>query len=245
MQRHLDQPMEHYSNPVEAPNWGNADYGCHTVDLGGMRYPRTVHPPRFARIEVELLAKEIDGTYTIRFTVTEPIDINDPRLGDVLHELGNLLQENVGAVDVFATSASRADYLRTLYVDWQILPPGEAQQVVQIVIGGSGSSERVRVQERMDVLLSLKPTKLVVGTDNFERYFGALITDNLVVFENAIYGNAMYVMGLDWQANSQRARVELLSSASADFTRITHTGSWQVRLQREVKERLLREQQQP
>ncbi len=37
----------------------------------------------------------------------------------------NLLQENVGAADVFPADAALADYLRSIYhtVGWELLPP--------------------------------------------------------------------------------------------------------------------------
>ena len=57
------------------------------------------------------------------------------------------------------------------------------------------------ITERYDYLMSLKPKKLIYGASGLQRYFGALITDNLVIFENIEYGNAIYVMYDNWEGN--------------------------------------------
>lgn len=85
---------------------------------------------------------------------------------------------------------------------------------------------------------ALKPLRWVIGSDGFGGYFGALFADDVVAFENASYGNAIYVMGIEWQQNSQMSRVELLNSADADFTRIPHTKNWMIRLEIEIGRRL-------
>lgn len=235
---HRDQPKEGYSWSVDSPNWGDWYYGSHTVTFSGERYPRTFHPPRYARIQMELLAVEADGRFNVRFSIDEPLDPAADEFEAQLHELGNLLQENVGAFGIERAGATPEDYLATLHVNWQILPPGEREEVVRILVGGDGTPEtRRRLQERMDVMQALRPQAWVVGSEGFQRYFGAKLADDLVVFENLEYGNAVYVMGGDWEANSRRSRTELLSDPDADFARIVHKEGWERALNTEVQAR--------
>ena len=63
-----------------------------------------------------------------------------------------------------------------------------------------------------------------------------MFADDLVVFENIDYGNAIYVMYEDWQELSQKSRVELRASQD-NFTRIQHTKHWKYRLRAEIKKR--------
>lgn len=83
-------------------------------------------------------------------------------------------------------------------------------------------------------MLSLKPQNLIQGTSQFQRYFGAKFAEDLVVFENVEYGNAIYLMFGNWEELSQKSRTELLSSGSTDFIRIPHTKTWKIRLRRIV-----------
>ena len=60
--------------------------------------------------------------------------------------------------------------------------------------------------------------------------------DDFVVFENLQYGNAIYVMYENWQAISQRSRVELLAGDPDSFERIVHRSGWIEQLTGRVKE---------
>ena len=65
-----------------------------------------------------------------------------------------------------------------------------------------------------------------------------MIEDNLIVFENVKYGNAIYIMFSDWEELSQQSRVDLLSGRfSNDFERVTHVGDWQKKVTKIIEER--------
>ena len=72
----------------------------------------------------------------------------------------------------------------------------------------------------------LKPEAFIAGTDGFLRYFGAKFGDDLVAFENARYGNALYVMYEDWEAISRRSRIDLLAGPPEGFQRVEHRKGW-------------------
>jgi hypothetical protein len=153
-----------------------------------------------------------------------------------------LLQENVGSVDVFLSSASRAEYLANLHVEWELLPVGSRESLVARVTArmprGITEEVRARIQARVDLLHQLHPMRFVQGSSGFNRYFGALFRDDLVVFENLTYGNAAYVLYGNWQELSQRSRLDLLAGHGGDFDRVIHRAGWQEKLTRLLRRHL-------
>jgi hypothetical protein len=178
--------------------------------------------------------------YTFKVSVDEVLNRHSRGFESALLYDLNILQENTGTADVFASSASTADYLGTLFVQWEILPPGEREQNIATIlrgIHGIGDNQKRDLEQRYRVVEGLHPQDFVVGLSGFRRYFGARFSSDLIVLENVQYGNAIYVMGADWQELSQLSRTELLRRAEADFTRIPHVSGWQSRLRSEVAKR--------
>lgn len=235
------KPKEEFINIIESPNWGDWSRGSHFVEMRGLRYPRKIHNPRLCRFRIELLGQEGESVFKILFLIEEPFASEDAELNNWLFEVGNLLQENTGACDVFSAQASRKSYLEAQHLSWTILPPGEENEVVKLVrVESSGSTPKINIEERMDLLQVCGAKNWLVGTDGFSRYFGAQFAEEVVVFENTRYGNAMYVMGKGWKENSRLSRLELLGAPDADYTRIPHRGNWSLRLQAELRRRLAR-----
>jgi hypothetical protein len=229
-----DLPKFKKTFSVEAPTFGDTT-NTHTVYFERDVYPRDFLPPKELALQLELLgeAADEDGQFLFRAGVG---DILDRRAAgfedDLLYDL-NLLQENVGAVDVFPSSASREDYLRTMIVLWDILPPGTRDEVIPRVLARVGpvrDDVRAKIEARFAVLASLRPQDYIVGTNGFRRYFGARFRDDLVVFEHLDYGNAIYVMGENWPRLTKLSRLELLSSDRSGFERIIHRAGWEKRL---------------
>ena len=102
-----------------------------------------------------------------------------------------------------------------------MLEPGNSLQTSKILPSdslffmGNGSAApcaassawRGVVADRLRLLAKLPVEKLIKGTNSFGSYIGALYADNLVVFENMNYGNAMYVLYNDWQDVSKRSEL--------------------------------------
>ena len=59
---------------------------------------------------------------------------------DLLFNL-NLLQENTGNNGVYSEDADINEYLRSLYVSWEILPPGEIDQNIARILTGIKSND--------------------------------------------------------------------------------------------------------
>jgi len=86
------------------------------------------------------------------------------------------------------------------------------------------------VRDRVGIFERLNSTAYIRGQGGFGSYFGAQFADDLVVFENLKYGNAVYVLYEDWPTISQRSRLELLRDRDAHFDRIIHSDDWKDRL---------------
>ncbi len=235
-----DLSKETHYNAVDSPNWGDSYNGTHTVYLPYEKYPRDFIGPRLTRLKVLIPNSEAGlANYMIVFQVDRVLDQKDKGFDHDLLECLNLLQENVGACGLQPSDATVADYLQTLRVSWEVLPPGTREEALARLFHGKTPSvqDKAAVAERYDFLMRLGPTKLIYGTSGFERYFGGLIRDNLVVFENIQYGNAIYIMFDDWKELSQRTRTELLSGRfGRNFERVLHGSGWKETVKAIIKD---------
>ena len=233
-----DLPMVTKSFATEAPNWHKS--GTHTVWWERDVYERDFIPPKHLTLSTELLEAKPDGSsFAVKFSIDQLLnrtaqDFDD----DLLYNL-NILQENVGAINVFAATTSHADYMDAVRVTWEILPPGNIDVVLKRLLEKKhqiSEKQQAEIRSRVNVLERLKPLKYIAGTSGFSRYFGAMFEDDLVVFENVNYGNAIYVMYQNWEALSKRSRVDLLKGPRDDFKRIEHRSAWEAELKDAINE---------
>lgn len=246
-----DLPKITKSYAMEVPNFGDWSKGSHTVTWSREVYQREFLAPKQLEIEIELLGEEElanDKVFVFRFTVSETLNKkkslanNDFLVKNDLFFNLNLLQESVGAADVFPSVATRADYLSSLYVNWEILPVGEKESTVDRILSGVKAPTpelRRKIAERYDLLFKLNPT-FIKGVSGLRRYFGAVFADNLVVFEHLEYGNAIYVMFEDWKTLSKLTRPQLLSGERKGFERIVHRKGWENKLLNLLKEKQIK-----
>ncbi|MCM2137405.1 hypothetical protein MUU52_26630, partial [Klebsiella pneumoniae] len=90
-------------------------------------------------------------------------------------------------------------------------------------------------ENRYEFFMSLEPKKIVTGNSTFSNYIGAMLEDDLVVFENIEYGNAIYILYDDWDEISKLSRIDLLSGrAGSNFDRIIHSGNWKEEVRKKV-----------
>jgi hypothetical protein len=235
-----DLPKVTKTQDLEAPNFGDWSKGSHTVSWEREVYQRDDWPPKFLTIEISLVGEEVgEGNLLFKFQVEQVLNKRDPIFEQYLLYNLNLLQENTGVSDVFASDATLADYLGTIQVAWEILPPGERDENIARILSGTNASpqQRTAFTDRYDFLISLGPEKIIRGNSGFQRYFGAQFADDLVAFENVEYGNAIYVMFEDWVELSRRSRLELLSGPQDQFERVIHRSGWQRRLRRIIEQR--------
>ena len=101
-----------------------------------------------------------------------------------------------------------------LYLDWEVLPPG---QVRRLIGGGFGTGPKSDVAEanrpeRLRLLEDLAPTAWYTGSHLGQRLYLVALFDRVAIAESAEYGNALYycpVGGDSWKtifrADKQRA----------------------------------------
>ncbi|MEU1297951.1 hypothetical protein ABZ439_36760 [Streptomyces sp. NPDC005840] len=240
--RRTDLPKVDRSWGFETPNFGDWSKGSHTITFTRQAYQIEHlhgHQIVIAMEEVSSHDKQVTIAFRVDHILNRTAADHD---ADLLFTLC-LLQENVGAVDVVASTTSTGEWARTMALTWEFLPVGTRE--TDSVIGEltrrlrleRNDPRREGVEARLGALLALRPERMLYGTSGFQRYVGAQFTPGLVVFENARYGNAIYVMFEDWEDLSKRSRVDLLAGSSRGFERIIHRRGWEGRLRHAVQTR--------
>lgn len=237
-----DLPKVPKTYSFEAPNFGDWSKGSHTVLWDRLVYRREFAGPKELEIEISLLDEEQkqEKVFVILFRVGEVLNRKDKKFRDDLFFNLNILQENIGTVNVFPANATRADYLKTVVVDWEILPPGKREEIIERLLSGVRAARdeiREKLLSRYDLLNELKPVAFIKGASGFRRYFGAQFAENLIAFENIEYGNAVYVMYENWESLSKRSRIDLLNGDRSGFDRVVHKEGWSDKLKRLIREK--------
>jgi len=243
--RRTDLPKIKKTFSWESPNFGDgATYGYHTHYREREVYPVQYFEPRLFSIDVELLNSPGVDTALVKFQIDQVLDRTADTFEDDLLFALNLLQESTGVVGVYASDASREDFIGTVLLDWEVFPPGSVDELIASLTrhAGSLSPEKAGiVADRVKLFNQLPVEHLIRGAGSFGTYVGALYADDLVVFENVNYGNALYVLYADWQDVSKRSRLDLIKGTSENFDRIVHTDGWQLRftelIEAELKKR--------
>lgn len=236
-----DLPKETLYNSIESPNWGDSYNGTHTVNLPYERYQRDYHGPEYVRVIVEAKNIEPDqDKYLLSFKLDNVLDTKTKDFERKLFKNLNILQENVGKIGVEKSDVSFDDYLDSINISWDILPPGTQEEVLNRLFSNRrppSKEEKEVTIDRYKFFAKLNPKQHIFGTSGLQRYFGALLEEDLVVFENVEYGNAIYIMFSDWQELSKRSRIELLSGRyGQNFERVAHVSGWKTKVNEIIKE---------
>jgi hypothetical protein len=231
--KRTDLPMITKTFVWETPNFGDGGrYGWHTHFQDREVYQRQIFEPRRLQIGTEILHEIGAQTSLVKFSVAQPLDRKHPNFeSDLLFTL-NLLQENTGACGVFASDANHEDFVGTIALGWDVFPPGTADEVITSLRksrGGMAPDVEANARSRTVLFNKLEPTAYLNGSGSFGSYFGALFADDLVVFENLQYGNALYILYADWQDVSKRSRLDLLKGTDEHYDRIRHDDGWERR----------------
>lgn len=231
--RDLPKIIKSYS--WETPNFGDAStYGTHTTSRDREVYQVEFDEPRANQIMTEIL-KAAEGdppSVLVKFAIADSLERSTDGFEKELLWALNVLQENTGVAGIFPSDATRQDYLGTIALDWDIFPPGTADEIIAAIrkrrLGKSTKADAI-MEQRIKLFSSLKPMAYLAGRAKFSAYVGAQFAPDLVVFENVRYGNALYVLYEDWRDVSKRSRLDLLRGTSKNFDRFVHTDGWEER----------------
>lgn len=222
-----DRPKVTVSFCHESPNFGDYSKGAHTVCVDREVWQKETRFGKSLEIAMEIL----DGQ--VVFKIEQPLVASAPNFDRDLLEAVNILQENVGCTGVHSADVEPASFAHSIPVAWELLPVGTCEEMVRAVeerLGRGGFPVPYTVRERIEAFYALGPTDIITGTSGFSRYIGAKLQDDLIVLENPIHGNAVYVLGSDWEEVSQRSRIDLLRDETAHYDRVVHRDGWQRRL---------------
>lgn len=234
-----DLPEVNKKYSADVPNFGDWSKGSHEMTWDRLVYQKEHWLPQDLNILVELL-EEDEESVVFKFELDINISKRDEEIEIQLLFHCNLLQENCGDCNLFPAHSSNADYIATLYVSWELLPPGNLENNINFLVektGNRSSEFREKVMDRMQFFESLNPKNYISGSNRFSQYFGALFSDTLVLLENVRYGNAIYIFYEDWQSLSKLSRTEILSG-NYRFARVRHHGNWKRRVLNELRDRI-------
>lgn len=236
--------MVHFTVTFEVPNWGDESKGYHTVNIPRKKYRRDFIPPHSVSfiIECNNTSPDLDE-YIFVFELNEVLDKSAENFKDRLFDLINIMQENIHTCGINKSNMSFNEYISTLFVKWEILPQADIETILSKITRNIGNdiSQNVltNLRERVIFFNSLNPSNYIVGTSGLVRYYGIKLADDLVLFENLNYGNALYVMYDDWEYLSQKSRVDLLTGIYGNnFDRIIHKNGWNIKVTEIINQRL-------
>ena len=222
----------------DSPNFGDPDKGYHTTYIDREVYQRRLEPPRDWEITLNVI-NQSEVRVRIKAEINTVLDRQHPDFRKDLFFAINLLQEQCRDSHVFNAAISDEELAKVTTVGWEIFPPGSMDRTFSVITQRLRNSSHERLQEiqkRANVLNRLDPTEYIVGSGMNSRYFGAKFGENIVVFENIDYGNALYILFDNWQEISQMSRIDILKRHERDFIRIIHKDGWDKVLKRKLNE---------
>jgi hypothetical protein len=239
-----DWPMVQKTWTFESPNFGDGARNGYTMRSWTKDvYQHQVFEPQGMMIEPSVLEDRGGAQVVVKFALTQVRDRTESEAELMLLWAINVLQENTGVTGVFATDATREDYIGTVSLGWEVFPPGTVDEVVQRLSDSPPNASNAtdferHVRDRVALFEAFEPRAYLRGQGGFGSYFGAQFADDMVVFENLKYSNAVYILYDDWDEVSRRSRLELLRDHDAKFDRVVHTPGWQDRLTALIHDKL-------
>jgi hypothetical protein len=228
----------------ESPNFGDPDKGYHTTYLSRKVYQRRLEPPRDWELALTVISQDEERVH-IKVAINTILDRQHRDFKKDLFFAINLLQEQCHDCHVFDADISDEKLANITTVGWEIFPSGTLDRTVSIItqrLRNPSPERQHEIQRRTNVLNNLRPTEYIVGSGMNSRYFGAKFGENIVVFENIDYGNALYILFDNWQEISKMSRIDILKRHERDYIRIIHKKGWEKALKRYLND--LKEQEQ-
>ncbi len=227
--------------------FGNTDAMEVLIYISRMVWQKDEYPPADWSIVTELIdTQEVDGDtiYLLKVGIDQLLDRSNDDFARQLHFALNLLLENIGSFDVYSSEATLADYKKTTIIDWEIFPAGTHEAAVAQIKSSMRNitpTQERNIEDRTAFLDSLNPIEYIRGSYLNVNYFGAKFSDNLFVFENPRYGNAVYVLFEDWQELTKLSRTDLLKLPEDKYIKVVHNKVWKAVLRNIISDRISKE----
>lgn len=233
-----DLPKITKTYSFESPNFGDPDKGYHTTYWSRKVYQRRLEPPRDWDLALTIISQD-EKNVRIKMAINTILDREHPDFRKDLFFAVNLLQEQCRDSHVFDAAVTDEELARVTTVGWEIFPPGTLDRTISEItrrLRNPTSERQYEIQKRTNVFNRFHPTEYILGRGMNSRYFGAKFGEDIVVFENMDYGNALYILFDNWQEISQMSRVDILKRHERDFIRIIHKDGWEKALKRQLDE---------
>ncbi len=204
-----------------------------TVDIYRWAYPRDlIEPP-----SVELTYMQHEG----RSLVVSPELTFQTADAELNKHIINLMLELFRSCEIVLHDLARLAPPAELRANWVMLPSGEhpwerIETHIGKVFAGKAPSVAKAVLQRQRVILSYEPALIWRGLGGFGDYVAYIFPSRgLVVLESVYYGNALYVLGKNWEDLSKLTKAQIIQHKLAEY-RIVHNKGWV----RHLNEALLR-----
>ena len=233
-----DLPKITKTYSFESPNFGDPDKDYHTTYWSRKVYQRRLEPPRDWDLALTIISQD-EKNVRIKMAINTILDREHPDFRKDLFFAVNLLQEQCRDSHVFDAAVTDEELARVTTVGWEIFPPGTLDRTISEItrrLRNPTSERQYEIQKRTNVFNRFHPTEYILGRGMNSRYFGAKFGEDIVVFENMDYGNALYILFDNWQEISQMSRVDILKRHERDFIRIIHKDGWEKALKRQLDE---------
>lgn len=197
------------------------------VDIYRDVYPRIYIPA--ANVELVLTLNEKGEKFMIA-------DFSTCDKEEFLKQTINMILEIFGFCEIFTQDLNLIENKDKIKrCNWEVLPPGVRAMVQERKQQRNTNGKRKGFDQlRLDTLNSYNPLEIFVGTGGFTGYY-AYVFENTCYLENAVYGNATYVVPKnDWKPLSQLSKNELLATKKV-IDKITHNSDWLNKLKRLMK----------
>lgn len=213
----------------DIPIYGDYSKGTITASQKRNVYQREYWDPEYLAIKIELISSS-NNVYLVKFSFEHPISKDSSTFDHDLLFRCNILQENLQECHAYAPESPKETYINTYYLDWDIFPPGQlSPEVIYSRSNASkGKVELTEFKKRLEVIRGLNVKSEIQGKGIFSKYFGVILDNDIVIFENTFWGNALYVVYDNWENVSKIPRSELIKMdpAKRNFERIVHGKYW-------------------
>jgi hypothetical protein len=151
-----------------------------------------------------------------------------------LTNAANLILELFGPCHIIEADAKEIAAVTVRKVNWRMLPPGQhpwkhiEEHVKRAAPTHDGAPDRV-IMDRQHTIHKFGPDAVYVGEGGFSRYVAyEFRSRKMVVLECIEFGNALYLLGNNWQAVSKFTKAEVLG-AGLHQNRIIHSTGWKTK----------------